>query len=343
MATPSRARQPVRFGRNSMKSLLSCFRVVVALITAGFATGAYAQGAYPVKPVRIVVPFPPGGTNDIVARFIVRDLTGSMGQQFVVENRGGASGIIGAEAVAKSAPDGYTLMVHSSTHLSNAFAYPRLPYDTFRDFEPIGLLAAQPGILVVHPSLPVKTVKEFIALARSRPNQITYASNGEGGSLHVNMALFAAMTKVNLIHVPYKGGGPVAVSLASGETQASIATVGIVLPHLRSGRLRALGMTAASRSTILPAVPTIAEAGVPGYEMNSWIGVFAPANTPRAITDRLYSEMSRILKQPEPARQMADQGVEPWLGGQAEFAARLRSDYEKLQKVFKIIGSPKPS
>lgn len=315
----------------------------VALSAAVVSVNASAQAAYPSKPVRIVVPFPPGGTNDIVARFLVRELTDVFGQQFVVDNRAGASGVIGADVAAKAPADGHTLMVHSMTHLSNAIAYPKLPYDTFRDFEPIGFLAAQPGILVVHPSMPVKTVKEFIALARARPNQITYASNGEGGSLHVNMALFAAMTKIQLIHVPYKGGGPVALSLSSGETQASIATVGIVLPHIRSGRLRALAMSSATRSTLLPEIPTIAESGVPGYDMNSWIGAFAPAGTPKAITDRLHAEMNRILMKPDLARQMADQGVEPWIATQAEFGARLKSDYEKLQKIFKIIGARAPS
>jgi tripartite-type tricarboxylate transporter receptor subunit TctC len=176
-------------------------RIAVVLCASLVAQHAAAQ-AYPAKPVRLVVPFPPGGTNDIVARIIARELSQSMGQQFVVDNRGGASGIIGADSVAKAPPDGYTLMVHSTSHLTNAFSYNKLPYDTFRDFEPITLLAFQPSLLVVHPSLPAKSVKEFIALAKSRPGQITYASNGEGGNLHVMMALFASMANIQLIHVP---------------------------------------------------------------------------------------------------------------------------------------------
>ena len=315
-------------------------RIAVALCASLVAQHAAAQG-YPAKPVRLVVPFPPGGTNDIVARIITRDLSQSMGQQFVVDNRGGASGIIGADSVAKAPPDGYTLMVHSTSHLTNAFSYNKLPYDTFRDFEPITLLASQPSLLVVHPSLPAKNVKEFIALAKSRPGQITYASNGEGGNLHVMMALFASMANIQLIHVPYKGGGPMATSLISGETQSAIATVGSVLPHLKSNRLRPLGVTGAKRSAILPNVPTIAEAGLPGYDMSPWIGAFAPAKTPKPIVDRLYAEMNSAMKKPEVARTFTEQGLEAWSASREEFIQRMKTDYEKYQKVFKIIGTPK--
>ena len=322
---------------------MKTLRLFIALCAAVCAPSAFGQAAYPAKPVRIVVPFPPAGTNDIVARFLARELTESMGQQFVVDNRAGASGVIGAELVAKSPPDGYTLMVHSSTHLSNAFAYKKLPYDTFKDFEPITLLAAQPGVLVVHPSLPVKTVKEFIALAKARPNDITYASNGEGGILHVQMALLAAMTGIKLVHVPYKGGAPVATSLASGETQSSVATMGIVLTHIKTGRLRPLGVSSSRRSTILPNVPTIAEAGVPGYEVNPWIAMFAPAGTPKAITDRLLVDVTRALKKPDVAKQLTDQSLEPWISTQQEFAARIKTDYEKFRKIYQIIGTPAAS
>ena len=319
---------------------MKLIQLACALGAALLAPAAFAQAAYPSKPVRIVVPFPPGGTNDIVARFVARDLTESMGQQFIVDNRAGASGVIGAENVAKAPPDGYTLMVHSSTHLSNAFAYKKLPYDTFRDFEPVTLLAAQPGVLVVHPSLPAKSVREFIALAKSRPNDITYASNGEGGILHVQMALFAAMAGIKLVHVPYKGGAPVAASLTSGETQSSAATIGIVITHIRNGRLRPLGVTASKRSVILPNVPTIAEAGVPGYEVNPWIALFAPAGTPKAVTDRLLADVGRILKKPDVAKQLTDQSLEPWISTQQEFAARIKTDYEKFRKIYQIIGTP---
>lgn len=324
-----------------MLRLRNTLAIAVTLVIAAVVPAAsLAQGNYPVKPVRIVVPFPPGGTNDIVGRLVARDLSAAMGQQFVIDNRGGASGLIGADNVAKSAPDGYTLMVHSTSHLTNDFSYKKLPYDTFKDFEPIALLAAQPYVLVVHPSLPVKSVKEFIALAKSRPDQITYASNGEGGNPRVLMALFASMAKIQLIHVPYKGGGPMATSLMSGETQSAVATVGSMLPSLAAGRVRPLGVTSAKRSSILPKVPTIAESGLPGYDMNAWVGAFAPAKTPKAIVDRLHAEINKILKKPELAKQMADQGVEPWPASHQEFEAQMKSDYQSYEKVFKIIGTP---
>ena len=317
-------------------------RAALALIAALFCGLSHAQ-TYPSKPVRIVVPFPPGGTNDVVARIIARDLSEAMGHQFIVDNRGGGSGVIGGEAVAKAPPDGYTLMVHSTTHIANAFVMKKLPYDTFNDFQPICLLTSQPAVLVVHPSLPVKNVKEFVALAKSRPNQITYASNGEGGNLHVLMALFASMANIQVLHVPYKGGAQMSTSLMSGETQSGMPTIGAVMPHLRSNRLRPLGVASATRSTMLPNVPPIAQSGVPGYDMNPWIGAFAPAKTPRAITDRLYGEIQRILKKPEISKALVEQGLEPWPASQDEFVKRLRSDYEKYQKVFKIIGTPAAS
>ncbi len=317
---------------------------ISCLAAAGFvalAPAALGQPAYPAKTVRIVVPFPPGGTNDIVARLVANDLSKTLGHQFIIDNRGGASGVIGAENVAKSAPDGYTLMVHSASHLTNSISYKKLPYDTFHDFEPMVLLAAQPYALVVHPSLPVKSVKDFIALAKARPNQLTYASNGEGGGPHVFMSLFASMASVKMIHVPYKGGGPMSASLMSGETQCSMATIGSMLPVMRVNRVRTLGVASSRRSTILPDVPTIAEAGLPGYSMDAWIGAFAPAKTPKPIVDRLHDEFNKVLKNPEFAKRMADQGVEPWAATQPEFVAQMKGDYDKYQKVFAIIGTPK--
>jgi tripartite-type tricarboxylate transporter receptor subunit TctC len=318
--------------------LLRAVGAALAAVTAG----ALAQPvAYPSKPVRIVVPFPPGGTNDIVARVLAHDLSKTMGQQFIVDNRGGASGVIGAENLAKSAPDGYTIMVHAIAHLTNAFSYNKLPYDTFKDFEPITLLALLPSVLVVHPSLPAKSVKEFIALAKARPNQLTYASNGEGGTPHTTMSLFASMAKIQLIHVPYKGGAPMAASLMAGETQCSMATVGSILPVLKLNRVRPLGVATGKRSQLMPDVPTIAEGGLPGYRMEGWIGAFAPASTPRAIVDRLNAEMNKIITKPEVAKYMADQGVEPWPGTQQEFVEQIRTDREKYQQIFKIIGTAK--
>ena len=322
------------------KIALAAVHCVLAVTVGMVSAQAFAQAAYPSKSVRVIVPFPPGGSNDIVARLISRELSESTKQQFIVDNRGGASGAIGADAVAKATPDGYTLMVHSTSHLSNAFVAEKLSYDTLKDFEPITLLAAQPSVLVTTPSLGVKTVKEFLAVARARPGQITYASNGEGGNLHVQMALLASMANIQLIHVPYKGGAPMTTALLSGETHSAISTVGAVLSQIKAGKINALGVTSAKRSSLLPDLPTVAEAGVPGYDSNAWIGAFGPARTPRPIVDKLYSEITKSLKKPEFAKQLADQGVEPWLATPQEVGARLHSDYDQLARAFKIIGTP---
>jgi tripartite-type tricarboxylate transporter receptor subunit TctC len=323
-----------------MKKAALWFGLMTALMAV--TPWAFAQpAAYPSKTVRIIVPFPPGGTNDIVARVVANELAKATAQQFVIDNRGGASGVIGAENLAKSAPDGYTLMVHSNAHLSNSFTYAKLPYDTFKDFEPITLLATQPALLVLHPSLPPKSVKDFIAFVKPRPGQLAYASNGEGGSPHVLMSLFASMAGIELIHVPYKGGGPMATSLLSGETQCAMATVGSILPFVKAGRVRALAVASVKRSSILPDIPTVAEAGLAGYGMDSWVGAFAPANTPKPVVERLNAEMNKVLKKPEVAKQMSDQGVEPWPSTQEEFVAQIKKDFEQYRKVFKIIGTPK--
>lgn len=258
------------------------FRVAIAVLVAPYfvAGAALAQTAstgsgqaWPAKPVRVVIPWPPGGSNDVVGRIVMQKVGESLGQQFIVDNRPGASGAIGADPVAKAPPDGYTIMVHSTTHLGNAHLYKKLPYDTLKDFAPVGTLAAQPGALATHPSLPAKSVKEFIGLARAQPGQINYSSSGNGSSPHLSMALLTSMTGINLVHIPYKGGAPQVTALMGGEAQASLATISTVITHVKSGRLRALGVSSAKRSGMMPDVPTIAEAGVPGYEMSPWIGV----------------------------------------------------------------------
>jgi tripartite-type tricarboxylate transporter receptor subunit TctC len=266
-----------------MKRLLLAGMAFIACIAAVSQTHAQS---YPSKPVRVVIPWPPGGSNDVVGRLVMQKLAQAMGQQFVVDNRAGAAGSIGAELVAKAPPDGYTLMVHSTTHLGNGTLYRSLPYDVVKDFAAVGLLSAQPGVLTIHPSLPVKSVREFIALAKSKPGQILYSSSGNGSAPHLSMALFVSMAGIDIVHVPYKGGVPQVTALVSGETQASLATISTVITHIRNGRLRPLGVSSAKRSKTLPHVPTISEAGVPGYEMAPWIGVFAPAGTPnRSLTD----------------------------------------------------------
>ena len=315
-----------------MKSLIA--GVALALIA-----GAAVAQTYPSKPVRVVIPWPPGGSNDVVGRIVLQKVGEYTGQQFIIDNRAGAAGSIGADVVAKAPPDGYTLMVHSTSHVGNAHLYKKLPYDTLKDFTGVALLAAQPGALTIHPSLPVKTVKEFIALAKARPGTINYSSSGNGSAPHLSMALLVAMTGINIVHVPYKGGAPQVTALVSGETQASLATVSTVLVHVQSGRLRAIGVSGAKRSGTMRDVPTIAEAGVPGYEMSPWIGVFAPAATPRDIINRLNAEVNKALKSPDVSNLLATNALDALGGTPEEFDARLKVDYEKYAKLIKLTGA----
>jgi tripartite-type tricarboxylate transporter receptor subunit TctC len=311
------------------------FAALPLMLVAG---GVLAQ-EYPNKPVRVVIPWPPGGSNDIVGRIVLQKVAESLGQQFVIDNRAGAAGSIGADVVAKAPADGYTLMVHSTTHVGNASIYKKLPYDTLKDFAGVALMAAQPGALTVHPTLPAKSVSEFITLAKSKPGQINYSSSGNGSAPHLSMALFISMTGINLVHIPYKGGAPQVTALVSGETQASLATISTVLTHIHSGRLRPLGVSSSKRSGALPDIPTIAESGVPGYEMNPWIAVFAPAGTPKDVINRLNSEINKALKHPDVSQSLAGQALDPWIGTPEEFDARLKSDYDKYAKLIKLTGA----
>jgi len=304
-----------------------------------FAAGIAAAQSYPAKPVRVVIPWPPGGANDIAGRIVMQKVGEALGQQFPIDNRGGAGGTIGSDLVAKAAPDGYTLMVHSTTHLGNAHLYKSLPYDTLADFAPVGLLTVQSAVLTVHPSLPAKSVREFIALARARPGEILYSTAGNGSIPHLGMALLGAMTNTSYTHVPYKGGGPQVIALVAGESQVSLATVASVVQHIRAGRLSALGLSAIRRSSALPDVPTIAESGVPGYDMSPWIAVFAPAGTPRPIIDKLNGEINRALKLPDVTQNLSTQGIDPWPGTPDEFATRIKADYERYGKLIKLTGA----
>ena len=319
-----------------MKKTFVSASMLPMMLIAGHAI---AQATYPTKPVRVVIPWPAGGSNDVVGRIVLQKVSETVGQQFVIDNRAGAAGTIGADLVAKAPADGYTLMVHSTTHVGNASLYKKLPYDTLKDFSAVALLAAQPGVLTVHPALPAKSVKEFIALARSRPGSVNYSSSGNGSAPHMSMALFASMTGIKLVHIPYKGGAPQVTALVSGETQASLATISTVLSHIGSKRLRPLGVSSAARSGVLPEVPTIAEAGVPGYEMNPWIAVFAPAGTPKDVVNRLNAEVNKALKHPDVSKSLANQALDPWSGTPDEFDARLKADYEKYAKLVKMTGA----
>jgi tripartite-type tricarboxylate transporter receptor subunit TctC len=310
-----------------------------AVLSLALFAGLVSAQSYPTKPVRVVIPWPPGGSNDVVGRIVMQKVAENLGHQFIVDNRGGAAGSIGADVVAKSPPDGYTLMVHSTSHVGNAHLYKKLPYDTLKDFTGVALLAAQPGALTIHPSLPVKNVKEFIALAKARPGTINYSSSGNGSAPHLSMALLVSMTGINVVHVPYKGGAPQVTALVSGETQASLATVSTVLVHVQSGRLRALGVSSSKRSGTMPEVPTIAESGVPGYEMSPWIGVFVPTGTPKELIIRLNTEINKALKAPDVSNLLASNALDALGGTPEEFDTRIKADYDKYGKLIKLTGA----
>jgi tripartite-type tricarboxylate transporter receptor subunit TctC len=293
---------------------------------------------YPVKPVRILIPWPPGGANDVVGRIVAQRMTEQLGQQVIVENRGGASGTIGSELVAKGAADGYTIMVHSATHVANPHLYKKLPYDTLRDFIGVTPLAVQVGMLVVHPSLPAQSVKAFVALGKARPDQVVYGSSGSGSFVHLAMALLNSMTGTKMIHVPFKGGGPATIALASGEIQAMTATIGSLIPHIDSKRVRPLGVTSAKRVSQYPNVPAIGES-VAGYEFVAWIGAFVPAGTPRPVVDRLNAEFRKALAHPDTARILGAQTLDPLPMSPEQFGKLLKSDYDKYERLIKLSGA----
>ena len=313
--------------------------LVVAVAVAGLVqSSVVAAQAYPAKPVRIIVTWPPGGSNDVVARVLAQRLTENIGQPFVVENRAGATGTIGSDIVAKSPPDGYTIMVNSATHVANPHVYKKLPYDTMKDFTGIMPLCVQVGMLVVHPSLPVKNVKEFIALAKVRPNQITWASTGSGAYTWLTMALLLQMTGTKMLEVPYKGGGPAVIALASGEVQAFFVGIGSLTAALPAKRVRPLAVASAQRLKQYPEIPTVAET-VPGYEMTAWVGSFVPSGTPRAIVERLNAEFRKALEHPDAAKVLSAQTLDPMPMTPDEFAQRLKSDYAKYERIIRATGA----
>ena len=314
------------------------FLVVALALAAAVAPQVAPAQQYPVKPVRILIPWPPGGANDVVGRVVAQRMTELLGQQVIVENRGGASGTIGSDLVAKGPTDGYTIMVHSATHVANPHLYKKLPYDTLKDFIGVTPLAVQVGMLVVHPQLPVKSVKEFVALGKARPDQLVYGSSGSGSFVHLAMALLNSMTSTKMIHVPYKGGGPATIALASGETQAMTATIGSLIPHIDSKRVRPLGVTSAKRVKQYPDVPAISE-GVPGYEFVAWIGAFVAAGTPRPIVDRLNGEFRKALAHADTAKILGAQTLDPMPMSPEEFSKLLKTDYDKYEKVIRVSGA----
>ena len=307
-------------------------------VAALSSSPALRAQSYPAKPVRVIVVFPPGGSNDVTARIVFAKLPEIMGQQFVIDNRGGASGTIGAAVVARSPADGYTVMVQSTTHIANAYGYKgKLPYDTLGDFIGVTPLARQVGILVVHPAMPVKSTRELIALAKKRPGEINYGSAGVASYVHLSMVQFTTMSKTKMVHVPYKGGGPLSIAMISGEVQTTIGTIGSFFNHLKSGKMRPLGVTSPQRVAQLPDVPAIAEA-LPGFEFTAWVGSFVPAGTPKPIVDSLNAGLKKALSDPDVAKKLTTQTLDPMYMTPEEFAVRLKADYERYGKLMKAIG-----
>lgn len=318
----------------------------LAVGAAALSRCAYAQPAeataqrYPARPIRIVSPFAAGGSTDILARLIGQKLTESWGEPVIVDNRAGAGGIVGSDLVAKAQPDGYTLLLTStSAHAINPALHRTLPYDPLRDFAAVTQVATGHNILVVHPSVPAKSVQALIALAKSKPGTLTFSSGGNGTPAHIAGELFKSLAKVDMVHVPYKGGGPAAVALLAGEVSLSFGSVTTVLPQVRANRLKALAVTGAKRSSMVPELPTIAEAGVPGYALNSWYGVLAPARTPRQIVAKLSTEIVRILNLADVRAKLLQEGVDPEGTTPQEFSAFIRGEVEKWPRLVKAAGA----
>jgi tripartite-type tricarboxylate transporter receptor subunit TctC len=310
-----------------------CAAALLAAVSAG------AQ-QYPTRPLRLVVPFAPGGGTDISARILAEGLTQAIHQTMVVDNRPGAGSVLGCEVVAKSAPDGYTLLLGNISMAFNAALYRKLPFDTLRDFTPISLVTDQPNILVAHPSLTAKSFNEFIALARAQPGKLTYASAGLGAGTHLAMEMLMLSQNIDLVHVPYKGTGPALTALLGNQISAFFSTFASALPHVKAERLRAYAVTSVKRAPTLPAVPTVAEMGVPGYEYSTWYGLLAPARTPRPITDKLNQTTVAVLNAPDYRERLLAQGLDPVPSSGAHFSAYLRSETEKWTKVVRAAKIP---
>jgi tripartite-type tricarboxylate transporter receptor subunit TctC len=314
-------------------------RISLALFAGVLAAGGACAQQYPARPVRFVLPFgAPGGSPDIIARLVAAKLTEAWGQQIVVEPRVGAGGTIGTEVVANAAPDGYTLLLTSPSHAINVTLYPKLAYDPVADFAPISQLVEVPNILVIHPSLPARSVKELIALAKAKPGSLNYGSAGSGSSQHLAGELFKKMAGVNMVHIPYKGGGGVVVDLIAGQLQLTFGSA-TSLPYVRSGRLIAIAVTTAQRVSSAPNLPTIAEAGLPGYEASAWYALFAPARTPKPIVDKVQAEVVRALKSPDVRERLAFETIQPVGSTSAELADFLKREIVKWGAIIKESGA----
>jgi len=320
--------------------------IIVAFTTALFASAVSAQAAstgsgqaWPDKPIRVILSVPAGATPDVTARLVTPGLSQQLGQPLVGDNRGGAGGLIGAEIVAKSAPDGYTLFISSPGALTILPHLRKVPYDTVKDFAPVSLISVGPFVLITHPSVPVKTVKELIALARAQPGKLNYASAGNGVANHLAMELFKQMAGVDITHVPYKGAPQAVTDVLAGHMNMTFNSIAPIIAHIRAGRVRVLGVASSKRSPQLADVPTISEAGVPGYESENWFGMFAPAKTPKQIINRLNDAVVKVVRSPEIQSQFAALGADAIGNSPGEFAAFVRRDMEKYARVVKLSGA----
>ena len=312
--------------------------VVAALFVCANAHAAEATSAYPSKPIRLIVPFSPGGSADNLARTLQPSLSAALGQPLVIDNRGGASGLIGSELAARAPADGYTMLLVTTTHTVNPSLLKKLPYDTLRDFAPISLAVSQPNILAVHPSLPVKSVKELVALAKSKPAQLTYASGGNGSSPHLSGELLRLVAGIDVIHVPFKGSGPGATALLAGQVTMMFAGPLVFETQIKAGKLRALAVADRKRSSVLPAVPTMAEAGFPGIETGTWYGFLSAAGTPRPIAQSFHDTLVKVMAQPEMKARLLAQGVDIVGAGPDEFDKIIREEVGKWSKLVKRAG-----
>jgi tripartite-type tricarboxylate transporter receptor subunit TctC len=312
-------------------------KVILGLLLALFASLSFGQ-PYPFRPIRLIVPFPPGGSNDIVARMVATQLGERLSQQVVVDNRGGAGGVLGSDLAAKSPPDGYTLLLISVAYAFGPALYKNLPYDPERAFAPVGILGSGAAALTVHPSLPVNTVQELIALAKANPGTLNYASAGVGSLQHLACALFMIQAGIDVVHVPYKGGGPAMADVIAGQAQIVMPSLIQVVPHIRSGRLRVLGTSGTRRSAVLPDVPTIAESGVPGYEAHNWWGILAPAGTPAPVIAKLHKDLTSVLSSRETEKRFETEGAEVVRMTPAEFGGFISAELVKWSRVAREVG-----
>lgn len=320
-------------------SSIRLFLLIAMSLLPVHARSQITAQAFPTKAVRLVVPAPPGGGTDVFARTIAAELARQFGQAFIADNRPGASGIIGSDLVAKAPPDGHTLLMSFTSHVTNPVLQPSLPYDTLKDFASISMVAVVPSVLVVHPSVPARSLKELLALARAKPGVLDYASAGTGTATHLSAVLLRSMADVDIVHVAYKGASPALTDLLGGQVALMFGNMVSTLPHIRSGRLRALAVTGAERAKVTPELPTMAESGLPGYEATAWFALFAPAKTPVVVIERLNAEVVAALRLPQLQQRLASQGAEASPSTPAELDRRVRGEIEKWTRVIREIAS----